>query len=211
MLTPNKGDESLPTCGRCTRSGRWCDRTAPLKIRASKIATKRLSQDTSGAGAEQDSAEIIKEPLVELQNDEIAGCFEHYLKVLAPWYDLNDLDTTFRSVVGRQALHSRLLLSAIIAFAAIHQSKTGRAALRSLTERFHARCVLLLIALDEFDTATTDGTALAATCLLRSYEILAGELAERLHALTDRVKRKKILIVTSSARSHWCHRCPQVI
>ncbi len=117
----------------------------------------------------------IDEPIVELQSEEIAQCFEHYLKVLAPWYDLNDLDSTFRSVVGKRALENGLLFSAIIAFAAIHQSKTGRAALKNLAEKYHTCCLRSLIGLDEGDAAIADGTVLAATCLLRSYEILAGE------------------------------------
>jgi hypothetical protein len=170
------GDEKLPTCGRCERSGRWCDRTAPLKIRAAKGAVKGDGKRSRGDVVDQDAAGVSDEGPVEmLQSDEIAWCFEHYLKVLAPWYDLNDFDNSFRGVVGQMALRSRLLLSAIVAFAAIHGSKTGRVGLRPLAESYHVRCLHLLIALDESDTAITDGTALAATCLLRSYEILAGE------------------------------------
>ena len=116
-----------------------------------------------------------------LQSNDVAHCFEHYLRVLAPWYDLNDLDNSFRGLVGKLALHSSLLLSAIVAFAAIHQSKTGQAGIRLLAERYHARCLHLLIGLGAYDVVITDGTALAATCLLRSYEILAGKYANDAH------------------------------
>ena len=146
-------------------------------------------------GSEQSSAVAVDKPSVELQSEEIAQCFEHYLKVLAPWYDLNDLDSSFRSIVGKRALWNSLLFSAVIAFAAIHQSKTGRSALKTVAEGYHTCCLRLLIGLDEADTAIVDGTALAATCLLRSYEILSGESTQTRYLLTtiaDRKKRKKI-------------------
>ncbi|KAJ9601927.1 hypothetical protein H2200_013597 [Cladophialophora chaetospira] len=167
-------DETLPTCGRCERSGRWCDRTIPLKIRAVQRSTRSHDQKDVDE-TEPGFAIAVGEPSVELQSEEIAQCFEHYLRVLSPWYDLNDLDNNFRRVVGKRALWNSLLFSAVIAFAAIHQSKTGRAALKTLAESYHTCCLRLLIGLDEADAAIVNGTALAATCLLRSYEILAEE------------------------------------
>ncbi|KAG9775406.1 hypothetical protein KCU88_g5106, partial [Aureobasidium melanogenum] len=94
-------------------------------------------------------------------DEEIAQCFEHYLEVLSPWYDLNDQDSTFGARVAEQAQHNPLLMSAVVAFAAMHKARTGHSS-------------FMLIA-DRYDSATKDGTALAATCLLRSYEILAEE------------------------------------
>lgn len=69
------------------------------------------------------------------------------------------------------ALSNTLLFHAIIAFAAIHRSKTHAPALSKVAERFHENCVKRLIDLDEISGA--DGNALAAVCLLRSYELLA--------------------------------------
>ncbi|KIW23954.1 uncharacterized protein PV07_09700 [Cladophialophora immunda] len=152
-------DEKLPTCSRCERSGRWCDRTAPLKIQ----------------GQKNNSVERFDEPRVRLQNEEIAHYFAHYLKTLAPWYDLNDLRQAFKGIVGSRAQQSSLLLSAVIAFAAIHKSRTCHAVPKSLAERHHAHCLRLLIGITETSPEIKDGTALAATCLLRSYEILAEE------------------------------------
>ena len=70
------------------------------------------------------------------------------------------------------ALDSPLLFSAAIAFAGIYLHRR-LAFPRSVAEAYHGRCLNLLIALSEEDHAIKDGTALASTCLLRSYEILA--------------------------------------
>ena len=138
-----------------------------------KDKVRRKEVTAAVDGPEQSSVAELGEP--DLQNEQIARYFEHYLKVLAPWYDLNDFDNSFRAIVGRRAQHSPLLLSAIVAFAAIHKSRTGHAASKSVAEGHHAYCLRLLIGLDGCATAVTEGTALAATCLLRSYEILAGK------------------------------------
>jgi hypothetical protein len=197
------GDERLPTCGRCERTGRWCDRTIPLKIRV-RTVSRGNGQQKAEERAEQGSPFAAEEPIAELQSQEIAQCFEHYLKVLAPWYDLNDLDNSFKSVVGKQALRSSLLLSAIVAFAAIHQSRTGRAGLKVLAESYHARCLRLLIGLEQADSAISDGTALAATCLLRSYEIMAGGRTTSIAYLTiaDWEKRRRTPTAIFSAPFH---------
>lgn len=46
--------------------------------------------------------------------------------------------------------------------------------LQPLAEEHHTRCVKLLIELDSENELVSGGIALAATCLLRSYEILSG-------------------------------------
>ncbi|KIW93781.1 uncharacterized protein Z519_05096 [Cladophialophora bantiana CBS 173.52] len=174
-LTVIQGDEKLPTCHRCERSGRWCDRTAPLKIHAQKNGGRRAINGEVTDGMGQASAERFGEPRARLQDEEIAHYFGHYLKTLAAWYDLNDLGQAFRGIVGSRAQQSSLLLSAVIAFAAMHKSRTCHAVPKLLAERHHAHCLRLLIGITESAPAIKDGTALAATCLLRSYEILAEE------------------------------------
>ncbi len=171
----NVGDEAVPTCGRCDKSGRWCDRSQSLRIRAQKNVGKQDETAIHALGATQAKAAEIRDPQTALQDEDIAQYFEHYLKELAPWYDLNDLDMTFAVIVASKAQHSRLLLSAIIAFAAVHKSRTGHAASKNLAETHHAHCLRLLIGLDSDDLEIRNGTALAATCLLRSYEILSGK------------------------------------
>lgn len=73
------------------------------------------------------------------------------------------------------ALSKPLLFSAVIAFAAIHLSRTTRSNLKLTADIFHSRCVHLLISLTEEEVKSSGGVALAAVCLLRSYEILAEE------------------------------------
>lgn len=54
----------------------------------------------------------------------------------------------------------------------MHACRTTAPSFRSLAESYHHRCVRLLIVLSEGDDLILKGIALAATCLLRSYEIL---------------------------------------
>jgi CDGSH-type Zn-finger protein len=175
-----QGDEGTPVCARCERSGRWCDKTLPLKIRLQKnVSGQRDSTDTT-TNSNILMTEGGEEPRATLQDEQAAELFEHYLRVLASWYDLNDLDCAFARIVGQEAQHSDLLLNAVLAFSAIHKCRTGQSSLKELADGHHTRCLHLLIGLRQSDKAVSDGTALAATCLLRSYEILAGELMSRL-------------------------------
>lgn len=110
-----------------------------------------------------------------LQDEQTAQLFEHYLRVLAPWYDLNDLENAFTRTVGARARECHLILHAILAFAAIHKCRTGQSSLKTMAEVQHARCLRHLIELRKGDALIEDGTALSATCLLRSYELLSGQ------------------------------------
>ncbi|KAJ4676159.1 hypothetical protein HRR93_004058 [Exophiala dermatitidis] len=168
-------DEALPICGRCERSGRFCDHSKPIKIRVQKNVARRRKNSTPVLASDHDPEVSLQDPRKALQDEEIAECFEHYLKVLSPWYDLNDHDSTFGAVVAEQAQQNPLLLSAVVAFAAMHKARTGHSSFMPVADRYHNQCLRLLIGLHDYDAATKDGTALAATCLLRSYEILAEE------------------------------------
>lgn len=101
--------------------------------------------------------------------------------VLAPWYDLSDTARSFARDVPRHGLESPLLFSAIIAFAAIHRSCTGATSFRATAERYHSICIEHLINLDESATPSSKGVALAAVCLLRSYEIPAEDFDPNRH------------------------------
>ena len=153
------GDETIPTCDRCRRGKLYCDRNStPRPL----LATTRTATAPDVDGA-----------LPALQDHGIARLFNHYIQHLGPWYDLSDDKRHFTRVVPQEALHSPLLFNAIIAFAAVHCSRTGIAGLRPIAEQYHALCVELIIALDDVAIQSDRGTALAAVCLLRSYEILA--------------------------------------
>lgn len=109
--------------------------------------------------------------------------YHHYISKLAAWYDLSDSDRNFAKRVPQEALSQPLLFNAVIAFAAIHLSRTTSPSLRLLhvAERHHSRCVDLLIGLSDEHVRLSDGIALAAVCLLRSYEILAEETDPNRH------------------------------
>lgn len=110
----------------------------------------------------------------------MADIFQHYISDLAPWYDLSDGRCTFSTTVPKIALDDPLLFSAVMALSAMHTSNTVTTAspkrtassAREAAEFYHGCCIRLLIGLHESDRRLEGGVALAATCLLRSYEIL---------------------------------------
>ena len=121
----------------------------------------------------QGSHQCLRDPV-------IAGLFHHYVEVLASWYDLNDPHALFAELVPLKALHNSVLFKAIVALSASHQSRTGDF---SSTEvlRLHEACLNDLIeALDNYDPSRQP-EFLAATCLLRSYEILNGDTRNQDH------------------------------
>lgn len=115
-------------------------------------------------------------PRVALQDQRIARLFDHYISDLSKWYDLSDSALAFGVTVPQIALEEPLLFYAIIALSAMHMCKTTASSFRSTAELYHLRCVKLIITIDEDDAVMAGGVALAATCLLRSYEILDSEL-----------------------------------
>ena len=117
-------------------------------------------------------------PQVALRNPVIASLFRHYVDFLAPWYDLNDSQNLFGRSVPVRALSNAVLFKALISFAACHQNRVS-SSLAGLGPVFHAACVKDLLAeINNIDSELL-GDYLAATCLLRSYEILDGMLSQR--------------------------------
>lgn len=112
-----------------------------------------------------------------LRSTTIAKLFHHYVEVLAPWYDLNDSQALFANVVPFRSLENGILFKALIAFSARHQSKLSCEAgddCDAIATAFHQACIEELIpALEKVDESL-QAEFLAATCLLRSYEILSG-------------------------------------
>jgi hypothetical protein len=80
----------------------------------------------------------------------------------------------FERQVAEKALDSVLLFSAIIAFAGIYMHRKESFP-RIIAESYHDRCVKLLLVLSPGAQEVEDGTALASTCLLSSYEVLSSE------------------------------------
>ncbi|OIW27789.1 hypothetical protein CONLIGDRAFT_682805 [Coniochaeta ligniaria NRRL 30616] len=166
------GDENVPICSRCEKAGRQCDRSeAPLKF---KIITARGIHDDR---AEPPAFRLPDAPRKVLETAQMADYFQHYISDLAPWYDLSDARSTFTTTVPRISLDDPLLFSAVMALSAMHVSNTATpgsvaSSAREVAEFYHGCCIRLLINLQESDRRLEGGVALAATCLLRSYEIL---------------------------------------
>ncbi|KAJ4400163.1 hypothetical protein N0V85_005833 [Neurospora sp. IMI 360204] len=114
------------------------------------------------------------DPRRALCSRDIARFFQHYVATLAPWYDLSDASMVFGTRLPRLALDSPLLFSAVIALSAMQTTKTTSPAAKAVAELYHGHCVTLLIALDSNADLAEREIALAAACLLRTYEILDG-------------------------------------
>lgn len=136
---------------------------------------------------EQESSNILEAkslvsavPKLALENQVIAILFRHYIDFLAPWYDLNDSQNLFSTLVPRRAMDNLILFKAVIAFSACHESRTsGR--YQDLGRVYHAACIGDLLKVLNDIQPEMQGDYLAATCLLRSYEILNGQLSSSRH------------------------------
>ncbi|KAK4574116.1 hypothetical protein LTR86_001877 [Recurvomyces mirabilis] len=168
-----KCDEQGPTCLRCSRADLYCERAVEAAVHRHRLPEK------SGEYLNDDDAPLG--PQLALQTAGVARLYEHYIKILAPWYDLSDGERHFARHVPREALGHPLLFAAIVAFAAVHLSKTGVATARTTAEQYHGQCVRILIGLAEREIATGNANTLAAICLLRSYEILAEDVDPSRH------------------------------
>lgn len=127
----------------------------------------------------------VDEPATVLQRDTIAKLFAHYTSKLAPWYDLNDPARVFTLKVPDAALRAPLLFKAIIAFSACHWSKVqGEHGV--IATSFHDACVTDFLQSMEAVSVQSRDLNLAATCLLRSYELISGtyQAFKDLHELT---------------------------
>ncbi|KAJ4319568.1 hypothetical protein N0V84_006298 [Fusarium piperis] len=120
-------------------------------------------------------------PRRALTDQRIARLFHSYTSDVSQWYDLSDSTSAFGILVPGIALDEPLLFCAIIALSAMQVCKTSAVSFRKLAEFYHHRCVQRLIELDQGDELITRGVALAATCLLRSYEILDGDIDPNMH------------------------------
>ena len=103
----------------------------------------------------------------------IAGLFCHYVDFLASRYDLNDSQNIFGAKVPVRTLSNTILFKALIAFAACHQCRVS-GDMAGLGPVYHAACVKELLAKKDNIDSELLGDYLAATCLLRSCEILNG-------------------------------------
>ncbi|RMX76400.1 hypothetical protein D0869_10757, partial [Hortaea werneckii] len=144
-------DEEQPVCQRCARAGRYCDRNHAIQFRHHSLTDEHTS-----------NSPLNLDPKDALREAEVARFFHHYVSNLASWYDLSDSVRHFSRHVPYEALSQPLLFNALIAFAAIHLSRTKVPSLQARAERHHARCVQLLIDLSSEQVKALGGTALAA-------------------------------------------------
>ncbi|KAI0112016.1 hypothetical protein GGR51DRAFT_53097 [Nemania sp. FL0031] len=160
-----KCDEAFPVCQRCSKAQRYCDRSGRPTSASRSSARKDLGLE--------EGLSLDHTPREALESSNLANYFRHYISNVAPWYDLSDSQCCFSTEVPMVALDEPLLFSAVIALSAMVISRTTAPSARAVAETYHTRCIRDLIDLDSEDVLIKKGVALAATCLLRSYEILS--------------------------------------
>ncbi|KAI1201986.1 hypothetical protein F5X97DRAFT_271785 [Nemania serpens] len=160
-----KCDEIFPICRRCSKAQRYCDRSGRPASTAEH--TSRIELDIGKCLL------VDEDPRKALESLELANYFRRYINNVAPWYDLSDSQCCFSTEVPVIALDEPLLFYAIIALSAVYVSQTTVPSARTIAEAYHTRCIRRLIELNPEDALIKQGVALAVTCLLRSYEILA--------------------------------------
>ncbi|KAI0407054.1 hypothetical protein F4802DRAFT_612678 [Xylaria palmicola] len=158
-----KCDEALPICQRCSKAKRYCDRSGRPAATPKNTGCRKLENTLS----------LAEVPRKALESSELANYFHHYIEHVAPWYDLSDVLCCFSIEVPRIALDEPLLFNSVIALSAVHISRTTAPSAGTVAETYHTRCIRRLINLEPEDVLIEGGVALATTCLLRSYEILA--------------------------------------
>jgi hypothetical protein len=146
-------------------------------VHLSRDPTKQLNAEHGAVKSNVPQTKDTSSPKHHLQDQAVAALFHSFAANISPWYDLGDTACTFGRLVPQVALREPLMLHAIVALSGMHAAKTSSKASTSLAERHHEQCVKLLISLGEDDGLVRTGVALAATCLLRSYEILSGEFS----------------------------------
>ncbi|ORY56648.1 uncharacterized protein BCR38DRAFT_505005 [Pseudomassariella vexata] len=176
------GDQSLPVCQQCAKAGRYCDR---LTIAAQFVewpGTTSLGATVSKTD-DDTTTQFPENPRAALEDARLARLFHHYVSDLSSWYDLSDGSHTFATLVPELALDEPLLFCALMALSAVHLSKTvsRTAGTSAMAQLYHRRCVRLMIGLEEGSHLQARGVALAATCLLRSYEILDEDVDPNRH------------------------------
>ncbi|KND89233.1 hypothetical protein TOPH_06133, partial [Tolypocladium ophioglossoides CBS 100239] len=167
------GDEKLPVCGQCAKTGQYCIRPAK--------PTQFIDYAKTKARRDEPTLGFPVNPSEALKNPDMAHYFHHYISDVASWYDLGDSSRRFATVVSEMALGEPLLFSAVIALSAMHISQTTAKTAMRAAQFYHGHCVRQLIALHEENPLLENGVALAAACLLRSYEILDEDVDPNRH------------------------------
>ncbi|KUJ17910.1 uncharacterized protein LY89DRAFT_30609 [Mollisia scopiformis] len=183
-------DGTLPKCQNCLRSKRQCTKSrevtskfiihttnpelqSSLFERQEKHPTPEAPRDEPDLRRAQST--VSHPPSIALEDPTLATLFRHYIDVLAPWYDLNDAQRLFSILVPLRALNNSVVFKALIAFSACHMNRTT-GNLQHFGCVYHASCVEELLDALNDSSPESQEDFLAATCLLRSYEILNGDM-----------------------------------
>ena len=133
--------------------------TSPLQSRVAEIP--RSPSPAFGQGAR-----------TRIRDHQTARLMRHYVEVVGPWLDMTDgQNHHFSTIIPERAFESPVLLYAILAFSARQLSRLGQ--MDPVTaDYYHHKCVKDMIPLLKDTEGVRDGKLLAATVILRMYEML---------------------------------------
>ncbi|KAJ5173464.1 uncharacterized protein N7500_001395 [Penicillium coprophilum] len=126
-----------------------------------------------------------------------AFLMRYFIQKLAPWADVCDIHSHFRTEVPKRALENKMVLQAILALSARHDAILANDSDWEASA-YHGQCLQILIAaLDQAET-NCDENMLITVVILRIYEELENKTDQKFHLLGS---NRLVNLVTSSASS----------
>lgn len=109
----------------------------------------------------------LHRPLQSLQEGKL---LQHWITHLAPWFDVGDSKRHFGRIVPHMATSSPLLMTAILAIAAFHDSRVNGQSNMYNAMMYHDRCLNMIVPmLSDTDPADED-SVLVTTTILHLYD-----------------------------------------
>ncbi|CAD6589562.1 MAG: hypothetical protein ASARMPRED_004128 [Alectoria sarmentosa] len=106
-------------------------------------------------------------PLKSLQEGML---FQHFVTHLAPWFDVGDSKRHFGKIATRMAITSPLLMTVILAIAALHHSRiSGQSDLYNAMT-LHDRCLNMIVPMLSDSDRANDDSVLITTTILHLYD-----------------------------------------
>ncbi|KAI9753811.1 MAG: hypothetical protein M4579_004992 [Chaenotheca gracillima] len=159
--------------------------TSPLSVsNAAHIASQSFQREPSDSAPSEEvttplSANRLTTGVADINtygrrptsNKEVYRLLQYYVEVVGPWLDLADSNRHFSRNVPEAAFQCPFLLHAILAFSAQQLHRLGSCN-AVLADFYYHECLTSMIPMLQDLEVATDGKLLAATVILRMYEML---------------------------------------
>lgn len=106
-------------------------------------------------------------PLKTLQEGKL---LQHFITHLAPWFDVGDSKRHFGKIATRMAASSPLLITMILAIAALHQNRTSGQSDLYNAMTYHDRCLEMIVPMLSDSDRANDDCILITTTILHLYD-----------------------------------------